>query len=509
VTRPPRGVAADADRARNHPLRRTPGGPAWPTVQEVKGLLTPVDVGPRPVAWLEAIIGQERKAELTRAADELRQRLGHRTVWNVSSTATGGGVAEMLRVLMGYAGDLGIGTRWMVITGDADFFALTKRLHNQIHGEMAGGHFSPAEAQHYQRMLAANAVELVEFVQPGDLVLLHDPQTAGLAAPLAQAGAGVAWRSHIGVDQENEATRIGWDFLRPHLGAAAAYVFSRREYVPAWMAASQVTIIQPSIDPISPKNQHIEDTAVKAILAAAGILSGISPDGEASFTRRDGTTGIVSRKAAITAEALPRPDDQLVVQVSRWDELKDMAGVMQGFAEYIAKRPDGYLVLAGPAVSGVTDDPEGAGVFADCLLRWEGLAPAVRSRIMLANLPLDDTDENAVMVNALQRQATVVVQKSLAEGFGLTVAEGMWKSKPVVGSAVGGIIDQITPGTGILLSDPTDLHAFGQALGQLLGKPETASRMGQAAHAHISHHYVGDLHLRRYAELFGMMLSPN
>ena len=127
----------------------------------------------------------------------------------------------MLHVLIGYAQDLDVRTGWGVIAGDSEFFVTTKRLHNQIHGEWAGGPISGAEAGHYARMLAANAVELLERIQPGDLVLLHDPQTAGLAAPLVSAGARVAWRCHIGVDWENDATRAAWNFLRPHLAAAA------------------------------------------------------------------------------------------------------------------------------------------------------------------------------------------------------------------------------------------------------------------------------------------------
>ena len=159
-------------------------------------------------------------------------------------------------------------------------------------------------------------------------------------------------------------------------------------------------------------------------------------------------------------KAAPAPGDPLVVQVSRWDQLKDMPGVMHGFAQYVAPGGSGYLVLAGPAVAGVSDDPEGAAVFGECLLQWHDLPAAARARVLLVTLPLDDIDENAAMVNALQRHATVIAQKSLAEGFGLTVAEGMWKRRPVVGSAVGGIIDQIAPGTGILLPDPRDLASL-------------------------------------------------
>jgi trehalose synthase len=473
----------------------------------MESLVTPVDLPRRPISDLEPVIGAERYANLTRAAIEFRARLDGRSVWNVSSTAAGGGVAEMLQVLGGYTRDLGIPNRWLVITGDADFFALTKRLHNQIHGLAAGGPLTAAEADHYTRMLAANAVELVAQIQPGDLVLLHDPQTAGLTSVLAGANACVTWRSHIGLDSENDATRAAWDFLRPQLTAAAGYVFSRRQYAPCWVPAEKLAVIPPSIDPFSPKNQPMTDATAAAILTAIGVLEGADAGQPPSFLRRDGSTGNVTRQAAITADELPGPDDRVVLQVSRWDQLKDMLGVMRGFADYVAPIGTGYLMLVGPAVAGVTDDPEGAGVFADCLLHWRDLPATIRSRIMLVTLPLDDADENAAMVNALQRHAAVIVQKSLAEGFGLTVAEGMWKARPVIGSAVGGISDQIAPGTGILLADPTDLHAFGQAVRQLLEHPDEAERMGRAARAHISSHYVGDLHLLRYERLFSELMS--
>jgi trehalose synthase len=472
----------------------------------VVSLVGSVRVARRPVARLEQVIGGERQARLAAAADRFRQRLAGRTVWNVSSTAVGGGVAEMLHVLVGYAEDLDVPIRWRVITGDAEFFMITKRLHNQIHGEPAGGPLTRADAGHYERMLAANAAELLGQVRPGDLVLLHDPQTAGLTAALARAGARVAWRSHIGVDWENDATRAGWGFLRPHLAAAQGFVFSRRQYVPAWAPGDKVAIIPPSIDPFSAKNQHLDNGTVLAILARIGVLDGSAGTGPTSFSRRDGGPGAVARPAEITGDGRPGPADPLVVQVSRWDRLKDMPGVMRGFAEYVAPAGRGYLVLAGPAVAGVSDDPEGAAVFGDCLLQWRDLPAVARARVLLVTLPLDDVDENAAMVNALQRHAAVIAQKSLAEGFGLTVSEGMWKGRPVVGSAVGGIIDQIADGTGILLPDPGDLKAFGVAVRHLLDEPGEADQMGRAAHAHIREHFVGDLHLLRYARLFSSMI---
>ncbi len=463
----------------------------------------------RPTAQLEPVIGRARLERLVRTAEQFRQRLADRTIWNVSSTAVGGGVAEMLQVLLGYVEDFGIRNHWMVITGDAEFFVLTKRLHNQIHGETAGGPLSRADGAHYERMLAANAAELVSRIRPGDLVLLHDPQTAGLAGPLAEAGALVAWRCHIGVDWENDATEAAWSFLRPHLAAVRGFVFSRSEYVPSWISREKVAIIPPSIDPFSPKNQYLDDDTVLGILARIGVLDDGAAHSRRSFVRRDGGTGEVSRTAEITGDGRPGPGDPLVVQVSRWDKLKDMPAVMRGFADYIAPSGDGYLLLVGPAVAGVTDDPEGAAVFGDCLLQWRDLPAAVRARVLLVTLPLDDADENAAMVNALQRHATVIVQKSLAEGFGLTVAEGMWKGRPVVGSAVGGIIDQIAAGTGILLADPRNLEAFGAATRELLHNRDEANRMGKAAQAYIGEHYVGDLHLLRYASLLTAMLSDS
>ena len=470
-------------------------------------LVHAVEVPRLPVSRLEPVFGAPRYAELVGAADRVRPVLAGRTIWNVNSTVAGGGVAEMLQVLVGYVQDLDIPIGWLVITGDAEFFAITKRLHNQIHGSLSGVPLGAAEARHYAQMLAANAVELAARIRPGDVVLLHDPQTAGLAAPLAEAGARVVWRCHIGVDWEDEVTRAAWEFLRPHLAAAEAYVFSRQGYVPSWVPADRAWIIPPSIDPFSPKNQPLATETVRAVLVKLGVLDGAAPAVPATFVRRDGDVGTVSRPAAVIGEGRPGPDDPVLVQVSRWDRLKDMAGVMRGFADHVAPGGDGYLMLVGPAVKDVSDDPEGAAVYGECLLQWRDLSPAARTRILLVTLPLDDIDENAAMVNALQRHATVIAQKSLAEGFGLTVAEGMWKGRPVIGSAVGGIIDQIAKGTGILLPDPADLTAFGSAACRLLGDQDQAARMGQAAHAHVREQYVGDAHLLRYARLLGMMIG--
>ena len=317
--------------------------------------------------------------------------------------------------------------------------------------------------------------ELLRQVRPGDIVLLHDPQTAGLAAPLARAGARVVWRCHIGVDWQNDTTRAAWDFLRPYLAAAHGFVFSRGSTCRRGFPG-QAWIIPPSIDPFSAKNQQLDAATVQAILATIGVLDGEPPQPPGRFTRRDGTAGEVTRAGLVTADGMPGPADPVVVQVSRWDRLKDMSGVMRGFAEHVVPGGAGYLMLVGPMMSEVTDDPEGALVLAECQTQWRALPAAARARILLVTLPLDDVEENAAMVNAIQRHAQVIVQKSLAEGFGLTVAEGMWKGRPVIGSAVGGIMDQVADGTGVLLPDPADLAAFGSRCGSCstTGRPPSA-----------------------------------
>ena len=200
---------------------------------------------------------------------------------------------------------------------------------------------------------------------------------------------------------------------------------------------------------------------------------------------------------------------RIVLQVSRWDRLKDMAGVLSGFAGHLSRLPeDVHLMLVGPDVSGVSDDPEGAEVLQECLAIWREQPSEARHRLHLCSLPMDDIDENAHLVNALQRRAAIVVQKSLVEGFGLTVTEPMWKGRPVIASRVGGIQDQIVDGeSGLLLDDPADLAAFGAKLNGLLRDDELAERLGTAARARVRDLFLGDRHLIQYVELFESLLA--
>jgi trehalose synthase len=273
----------------------------------------------------------------------------------------------MLPSLLGYARGGGIGSRWLVIAGEPEFFRVTKRLHHALHG--SGGDGSPlvgAERAIYERVLQANARELEALVRPRDLVILHDPQTAGLAPGLARIGATVVWRCHIGPDTVTEQVDLGWAFLSPYLREVAAAVFSRSAYVPSWCASERSVVIHPSIDVLSPKNRDLDDATVRAILVHAGLIEGPPGSGTTVFTRDDGTPGRVDRQAdIIRLGRAPTWETPLVVQVSRWDPLKDPIGVMRGFAHLVdGSAPAGAaLVLAGPNVNAVADDPEGVATF--------------------------------------------------------------------------------------------------------------------------------------------------
>ncbi len=393
----------------------------------------------------------------------------------------------MLHLLVGYANDAGIDTRWVVIDADAQFFAITKRLHNRLHGAPGdAGELSGDEDSHYRSILESNAAALGQKVEPGDIVILHDPQTAGLASHLVGRGARVVWRCHIGADLANAHTREAWNFVLPHLAECQAIVFSRAAFVPPELSSADVWIIEPSIDPLSPKNHSLAPDRVSDLLVRIGLLSGERP----------------ASGGAVLGGAGPfSPGGRVVVQVSRWDHLKDMIGVLQGFTEHVVGHNDARLALVGPSVDGVADDPEGSQVLAECLAAWEALPERARDGVRLVALPMDDVVTNALMVNATQRYASLVVQKSLQEGFGLTVSEAMWKSRPVVASAVGGINDQVPPDAGVLLDDPRDLDLFGRTVRSLLERPDELVALGRRGHRYVRDHFLSDRHLIDYARL--------
>ena len=433
-------------------------------------------------------------------------------MWNVNSTAAGGGVAEMLPSLIGYARGLGLDARWFVIAGvppsSTSPSASTTCCTLPRRRRPARG----AERAVYEAVARDNAGPLLARVRPRDVVVLHDPQTAGLAPALAEAGATVIWRCHIGADggggggaggPDGEAAR-GWAFLEPYLARAHAFVFTRAAYVPPLAAGRETALIAPSLDPFTPKNEELDDATAHAILVRAGLLAG-EDVGPVAFEGADGAPRRVGRRAEVVREGgPPAADAPLVVQVSRWDPLKDPIGVMRGFVSIVGDEAPGgaELVLAGPRASGVADDPEAEGVLAAVVEAWRALPEAARRRVHLASLPTDDAAENAATVNALQRRASVIVQKSLREGFGLTVAEGMWKARPTIASAVGGIRDQIADGEhGLLVEDPADLGAFAAGLRRLLGDRALAARLGRAARERVRERFLAVRHLGQYADL--------
>jgi trehalose synthase len=264
-------------------------------------------------------------------------------------------------------------------------------------------------------------------------------------------------------------------------------------------------VIPPSVDAFTPKNQELDDATVRAILVDTGIVEGPPGDGHPVFRREDGSPARVNRQADIVRLGrAPTWETPLVAQVSRWDPLKDPIGVMRGFEDLISRNgvEPVDLLLAGPNVTAVADDPEAATFFNDVVDAWRALPHAERSRVHLASLPMADTAENAAIVNAIQRHAAVVVQKSLHEGFGLTVTEAMWKARPVVATRTGGIQDQIEDGVhGLLIDDPTDPHEFSQALRRVLTDPGLAARLGRNARERVKAQYLGVGHLIRYASL--------
>ena len=469
-----------------------------------------VEISPLPTERLAALLTPERADAWRETALRGRDVLVGRTVWNVNSTAAGGGVAEMLASLLAYGRGAGVDTRWAVLHGDADFFRLTKRIHNELHGAPGdGGALGQAERATYERVTQANLAELAPRVRPGDIVLLHDPQTAGLAPGLRGSGAHVVWRCHIGADDTNECTDAGWAFLRPYVGAADAFVFTRARYAPAWIPREQLAVVPPSIDPYAVKNRELTDEEVTRVLHLVGIVDGGPVPAPVEFLGRDADVRRVRPHASLLGAAAPlAPDTPVVVQVSRWDHLKDMAGVMTAFVECVADPfPSAHLLLVGPSVDGVSDDPEGAEVLAECRRAWSVLAPGVRERVHLVQVPMDDLDENALIVNAIQRRADVVVQKSIAEGFGLTVTEAMWKARPVVAGAVGGIPDQIVDRRDGVLVAPRDLDAAGAAIAGLLADPDRAARLGSAARQRVREDFLGDRHLRQYVDLFARLVG--
>jgi trehalose synthase len=490
--------------------------------------LARVDVGPgstledyAAVANLAAAAG-ELKAE----AASLVPRLSGRTIWNVNSTATGGGVAEILRPAVRLLRNLGIGTEWVVIgSSDPAFFDLTKRLHNLIHGS-GDPRLGPADREIFERAGRENAARLQPLLRPGDVLIVHDPQPLPLAGFLRPAVPLVTvWRCHIGLDESNACTRAAWDFLAPYLEPYDRAVFSAPEYIPERLAG-RATVIAPGIDPLAPKNRDLSLHETVGILCRGALISCPGPTVGGPYealARRalpDGKFAPVN--AGENIGLLSRP---ILTQISRWDRLKGFLPLMRAFAalKQSVHATDGSmdplqrrrldlvrLVLAGPEPAGVSDDPEAAGVLDELQAAYVGLHPAVQDDIALIVLPMHSGEENALMVNALQRASTIVVQNSLREGFGLTIAEAMWKRIPVLSnSRACGPRQQVRDGVdGRLIRNPEDEAELRRTIYEMLAAPDDRRRMGRAAQRRVHDGFLVLAQLRKWGQLLGTAIEP-
>jgi trehalose synthase len=379
------------------------------------------------------------------AVDELLQLAGHlenKVIVNVNSTAVGGGVAEILSRMIPLLNQLGVQARWDVLKGNEKFFVITKKFHNGLHGVQV--EISNEEYEWFLEVNHQNAKDM-SF---GDIVLVHDPQPIALVEQRAKVGGKWVWRCHI--DFSNPDERI-WRFLERYVNQYGSAVFSAPAFA-RQLSIPQI-LVAPSIDPLSEKNKELPESSIDEVFARFGIDR--------------------SR--------------HIVTQISRFDYLKDPLGVIKAF-KLAKKHIDLQLVLAG---GGATDDPEGPLI----MQQVQEEASGDRDIFVLFLPPASDIE-----INALQRGSTIVLQKSLREGFGLTVSEALWKGKPTIASAVGGIPLQITHKYSGILTHSIEGTAYW--IKQLINEPEYAKRLGANGKEHIRQNFLITRHLKDYLLLF-------
>ena len=383
--------------------------------------------------------------------DEIRflaRRLQGKTVKMVNSTAVGGGVAEILNRLVPLLNELEVPTRWEVITGGNDFYEITKGFHNALHG---GEYNLTQDIQDIFLTYTEQNRQRMQFNE--DLVVVHDPQPAGLVRSRSGNHGRWMWRCHIDLSNPHPGV---WGFLKPMVEQYDAAVFS----APAFTRQLSIPqyLFYPSVDPLSEKNKELDESYIDKVCDDFGIDRS-------------------------------RP---ILTQISRFDRLKDPVGVIEAY-KLVKKYVDCQLVLAG---GGATDDPEGAVVLEE-VMDAAGDDPDV----IILNLP----PWSALEINALQRAATVIIQKSLKEGFGLTVTEGLWKEKPVVAGAVGGIPSQIIHKlTGVLVHS---VEGCAYQVRYLLTHPEFAAQLGKNGREHAKENFLITVNMKRWLLLFQIILG--
>jgi trehalose synthase len=383
--------------------------------------------------------------------DELKllaERLEGKVVQNINSTAVGGGVAEILHRMLPLLRELGVDAHWDLIRGGEEFFNVTKKFHNALHGR-------PEEItpEMFDAFMETSRMNIDEVDTYGDIVFIHDPQPIALIKKRSDSSRWL-WRCHIDVSRPEPNV---WEYLKKFILDYDACVFSS----PAFSQKLPIRQfrISPSIDPLSDKNKGIPQGMVEAVLEKYGI------------TR----------------------DKPIITQISRFDYLKDPVGVIKAFLR-VRKYNDCQLILAGGTA---TDDPESDQVLEEVRQEADG-HPDIH---ILAIPPGSDLE-----INALQRASDIIVQKSLKEGFGLTVCEALWKGKPVVASAVGGIPLQITHKFSGMLCHSEEGAAF--AIKQLLNSPEYAKKLGENGREHVKQNFLLTRHLRDYLLTFLALYNP-
>ncbi|MEX0783754.1 MAG: glycosyltransferase [Dehalococcoidia bacterium] len=411
-------------------------------------MLTPVTVHPKHLeSYREAV----REGVIEQIREDALPFVGAR-VLHVNATAYGGGVAEILASMVPLMRDLGIQADWKVITGHDEFFAVTKAMHNALQGKAF-----PWTPEHRRIWVDQNRVNLEgwEEEDPYDFVFVHDPQPAPLLALLRDEGRDPGgrwiWRCHIDL---TEAQPEAWDLLRPFVTEYDGSIWTMRDYVREGMPEHNLKIAPPAIDPLSPKNTYMSREEIEAVLERYHV----------------------------------DPQREIISQVSRFDPWKDPLGVIDAYRMVKRDRPGLQLILV---ASMAHDDPEG----------WEWHEKVVRRAgedwdiKILSNL----NGVGNVEVNAFQRASSVVIQKSLREGFGLVVAEGLWKGIPVVGGNVGGIPLQIDDGrTGYLVDS---VEECAQRITQILDDPDAARAMGEAGREIVRDHFLITRYLHDYISM--------
>ncbi|MEW6566602.1 MAG: glycosyltransferase [Chloroflexota bacterium] len=410
-------------------------------------MLKRAETGTRQLADYRSIVGDEVIGQIRSLAEWLR---GARVV-HINATAYGGGVAEILQTLVPLMRDVGLEAEWQVIEGADEFFAVTKASHNGLQGMDLP--LTPEMKAIWQRYNEHNARL---FEGSYDFVVVHDPQPAGLLHYHGRGGGRRwIWRCHIDTSHPNPEF---WDFYVPYLSAYDAAIFTMREYVGPGQASKRLAFMPPSIDPLAPKNATMPLQRARETVARFGVDTS-------------------------------RP---LITQVSRFDPWKDPLGVIDAYRLARQQVPGLQLALVG---SMAEDDPEGWS-YLDRTLRHAGEDYDIH---VLHNFHGVGAEE----VGAFQRVSDVVVQKSIREGFGLVVAEALWKGKPVIGGRAGGIPLQVLDGeTGYLVDS---VEACAEKIVHLLNHRAEAERLGQAGREHVRRHFLSTRHLKDYLELFGTL----